>query len=129
VTPRTAEIRSALCAVHDPCSVASNIPLNVLDMGLVRDWSVDDGHVTVTLILTSVACFHAVAIVEAIETSLLGIEGVASVDVSIDHERLWQPSDMTARGEASAARRREHTLALTGAHPQQWREAANGADG
>jgi metal-sulfur cluster biosynthetic enzyme len=117
-------IRVALCGVHDPCSVASNVPLNVLDMGLVPSWTLDaGGHVAVRLILTSVACWHATAIAEAIERRLLEVDGVTSVAVELDHETLWGPERMSERARASVDRRRRHTLRATGARPQAWREA------
>jgi metal-sulfur cluster biosynthetic enzyme len=120
--PRNATIRAALCAVHDPCSVAMNVPMNVLDMGLVRGWTVTDGHVAIEMVLTSAMCVQASSIVEAIESAVSAVADVTSVTVTIDYGTLWDPSDMSERGEASIRRRRRHTLALTGAHPQQWRE-------
>jgi metal-sulfur cluster biosynthetic enzyme len=120
--PRGASIRTALCSVHDPCSVGINLPLNVLDMGLVRGWTEVGGHVTIDLVLTSVMCIQASAIVESIERSVAEVSGVKFVVVDIDRETLWDPSFMTARGAASVSRRRRHTLAATRARPQQWRE-------
>jgi metal-sulfur cluster biosynthetic enzyme len=119
-----ARIRVALCGVNDPCSVASSIPLNVLDMGLVRGWTIDDGHVGVRLILTSVACWHATAIADAIERRLLAIDGVDAVSVELDHETLWQPRLMSGRAREAVERKRSHTLRATGTRPQAWRERA-----
>jgi metal-sulfur cluster biosynthetic enzyme len=115
-------IPEALRRVHDPCSVASNLPLNVLDMGLVRDWRLAGGEVRVELVLTSVACFHVSAIVAAIEQQLGALDGVDSVTVTIDHGALWGPELMSGSAREQVARRRARTLELTGARPQQWRE-------
>jgi metal-sulfur cluster biosynthetic enzyme len=117
-----AEIRGALRSVHDPCSVASNMPLNVLDMGLVRDWRLAARRLDVRLVLTSVACFHVSAIVAAIEQQLGTLDGIDSVTVTIDHGTLWGPELMSDRAREAVARRRRRTLELTGARPQQWRE-------
>ena len=36
-------IMAALHQVCDPCSIAANAPISIVDMGLVRDWSIDEG--------------------------------------------------------------------------------------
>ena len=116
------EIVAAVSHVYDPCSLAQGIPMNVLEMGLVRSWTVSDGQLEITMIVTSAACWQAGVIAQAIEEAVAVLPGVTSAKVVIDGETLWGP-ELIGEGTRSAiAQSRADSNRVTGLRPQQWRE-------
>lgn len=89
-----AQVREALAGVVDPCSIATGIPLTLLEMGMVEDIAVGDGRVTVVLVLTSPVCWQAGNIIQAVETSVGRVPGVASVACTVNHDAGWLPEQM-----------------------------------
>ena len=89
-----AQVREALAGVVDPCSIATGLPLTLAEMGMVEDITVEDGRVTVTLVLTSPVCWQAGNIIQAVETSLGRVPGVASVACTVNHDAAWLPGHM-----------------------------------
>ena len=68
-------VRSALKTVYDP-----EISINVNDLGLIYEVTVEGSHVHVTHTLTSMMCPFAEEICENIYYTTLGIEGVETVE-------------------------------------------------
>ena len=102
------EAWAALERIYDPCSVATRSPLNIVDMGLVREVDVDDRHnVRVSICPTSPSCMLMASITEGAEKELCAIEGAAGVEVTIDSDFFWTPEAMTERGQAELVRHRE----------------------
>jgi metal-sulfur cluster biosynthetic enzyme len=94
-------IASALRDVVDPCSIATGVPVNLPDMGLVKDVRVSDGSVQIILRVTSPLCMQVGNIVDAVESRLSRIPGITSVVCTIDASADWTPALM-----ASSVRRR-----------------------
>jgi metal-sulfur cluster biosynthetic enzyme len=62
------EVAEALEKVCDPCSIGSNAPISILDMGLIQGWSMgEDGHLEVKMCVTSACCTMAPNIVRGAE--------------------------------------------------------------
>jgi metal-sulfur cluster biosynthetic enzyme len=102
------EAWAALERIYDPCSVATRSPLNIVDMGLVREVEVDGDHnVRVSICPTSPSCMLMASITEGAEKELRSIEGAARVEVTIDADFFWTPEAMTDRGQAELAGHRE----------------------
>jgi metal-sulfur cluster biosynthetic enzyme len=102
------EAWSALERIYDPCSVATRSPLNIVEMGLVREVEVDDDRgVRVSICPTSPSCMLMASITEGAEKELRAIDGVTEVEVRIDADFFWTPEAMTERGQAQLARHRE----------------------
>lgn len=109
------EAWAALERIYDPCSVATRSPLNIVDMGLVREVEVDEEHnVRVSICPTSPSCMLMASITEGAEKELRSIEGAAAVEVRIDSEFFWTPEAMTERGHAELDR---HRAARSGEAP------------
>jgi metal-sulfur cluster biosynthetic enzyme len=89
-----ADVRDALAGVVDPCSIATGVPLTLAEMGMVTDIAVDDGRVTVTLVLTSPVCWQAGNIIQAVEASISRVPRVTAVRCTIDHDAGWLPGQM-----------------------------------
>jgi len=118
------KIAAALETVCDPCSLAANAPLSVVDMGLVRSWTADtEGNVVIRMCVTSPCCTMAPNILRGATQALESLPGVRSVQVDIDASLAWSPDWMTERGKSMLAKRRAHALEVSGVQPQQWRSA------
>ena len=85
------EILQALRVVHDPCSVATGIPIDIVDMGLIGTIVRQRTTVTIGLVLTSPTCWQAVGMSAAIEAALLKLDGVEEVRCTLDLSQHWEP--------------------------------------
>jgi metal-sulfur cluster biosynthetic enzyme len=118
------QILSALDLVCDPCSIAAQSPLSIVDMGLIRGWTIDrEGNLVVTMCVTSPSCTMGPHMVRAAEEALSKITGVKSARVEMDPSFFWSPESMTSRGASSLARRRQESVARRPVVPQQWRQS------
>jgi metal-sulfur cluster biosynthetic enzyme len=105
-------IWAALRRVVDPCSIAAGTPINLVEMGLVKDVAVDDGTARVVLRVTSPICWQAANIIAAVEEGIGAIPGIRSVTCTIDAGCDWMPSMMAP--DAQARLRRLRPLAEIG---------------
>ena len=94
-------LREALRRVVDPCSIATGVPVDLLDMGLVKDLRLDGGTAYVELLVTSPLCTLICLIVNRVREVLAEVDGVGSVEVIVDARAEWWPGTM-----AAAARQR-----------------------
>jgi metal-sulfur cluster biosynthetic enzyme len=118
------DILAALDLVCDPCSIAAQAPLSIVDMGLVRGWTIDEeGNLIVTMCVTSPSCTMGPHMVRAAEEALSNIAGVKSAHVHVDPDFFWSPDSMTSKGLSNLARRRQESLARRPVVPQQWRQS------
>jgi metal-sulfur cluster biosynthetic enzyme len=118
-------VEAAIALVDDPCSLAANAPLNVFELGLVRDWTVDeDGDVHVVVSPTSPSCVLIGSIVTGIEQRVADVPGVRSVTVDIDTETFWTPALMSGAGTSKLEARRHGSMQRVPVRPRQWRQAA-----
>jgi metal-sulfur cluster biosynthetic enzyme len=118
------DIRTALDLVCDPCSIAAQAPLSIVDMGLVRGWTIDEElNLVVTMCVTSPSCTMGPHMVRAAEEALSKIAGVKSARVDMDPGFFWSPESMTSKGLSSLARRRQESVARRPVVPQQWRQS------
>jgi metal-sulfur cluster biosynthetic enzyme len=96
------EVREALRAVPEPCSIAMGDTLDICEMGLVEEIDIDGAHVSVELVLTDTSCVHFMSMRRYITDVLLELEGVDSVDVAMSTRKLWTPDRVQRRGKAPA---------------------------
>jgi metal-sulfur cluster biosynthetic enzyme len=101
------EVMSRLHEITDPCSAATNVPLSIVEMGLVENVELASGNVVVALRMTSPLC-HALPYFEMeIERVLADILGIGSVTCTFDHGGNWQPNHMTVGAQRKLADRRD----------------------
>ena len=101
------DVISRLQKITDPCSAATNVPLSIVEMGMVENVEFASGNVVVALRMTSPLC-HALPYFEMeIERVLAGIPGIGTVTCTFDHGGNWQPDNMTAAAQRKLADRRE----------------------
>ncbi len=71
------------------------IPVNVLDLGLIYDVQVENDVVNIKMTLTARGCPAHGLISEDIRQKLMTIEGVREANVEIVWEPPWDPSRMS----------------------------------
>ncbi len=86
-----ADILEALREVYDP-----EIPVNIYDLGLIYDVSVDEyGVVDIEMTLTSPACPVAGILPGQVEQKVREVSGVADVSVELVWEPAWSMDRMS----------------------------------
>jgi metal-sulfur cluster biosynthetic enzyme len=86
-----AQILSALRKCFDP-----EIPINIVDLGLVYDVKVSGDKVKIKMGVTSPGCPMQSFIVEDVKNKISRIKGVKSVDVDLVLEP-WSPERMSKK--------------------------------
>ena len=92
------ELRNALKDVFDP-----EIPINIVDLGLVYKLEERDGQVNLDMTLTTPLCPLASQIKERVADVLAGVKGVKSVNVNLVFDPPWSKERMTFEGKLQAA--------------------------
>ena len=88
------DVLEALKDVFDP-----EIPVNVVDLGLVYDVKVEDGDVDVKMTLTFAGCGMGPYIAQQAEWRLAELEAVEDVNVEMVYEPPWSPDLITEDGK------------------------------
>ena len=88
------EVLEALKEVYDP-----EIPVNVVDLGLVYGVSVEEGDVEVQMTLTFAGCGMGPYIAQQAEWRLAELEGVEDVNVEMVYDPPWSPDMITEDGK------------------------------
>jgi len=115
-------VLGALHGVTDPCSIAANCALSIVDMGLVLGWHADaDGSLEVVLCVTAPVCLMGTVFGRDAEDELRRIAGVTSVTVTFDRDFVWSPDRMTESGRRKLAHHRERSRELVQTRPRAWR--------
>ena len=87
-------VLEALHDVFDP-----EIPVNVVDLGLIYGVEVDDGNVDVKMTLTFAGCGMGPYIAQQAEWRIAEIEGVEDVNVEMVFDPPWTPDQITEEGK------------------------------
>ena len=90
------QVLEALETCYDPCCKERGV--NIVELGLIRGVKVAENgqDVQVELLLTSGWCPFSANLLEMIDQSLHGIEGVGEVDTEIVWNTVWTPERMSA---------------------------------
>jgi len=84
-------IVEVLKSIYDP-----EIPVNIYDLGLIYDVSVNDDHsVTVTMTLTAPNCPIADEILLSVKHGVESIDDVKSVDINLVFDPPWSKALMS----------------------------------
>lgn len=104
------ELEEALRSIVDPCSIATGVPISLIDMGLILEAERTGSTARVVLQLTSPICMQ-IGIMEAkIREKFSAIDGVEHVQVHIDHAAEWMPSMMSEQSQIELRRRRPFSI-------------------
>lgn len=85
-----AAVIDALKEIYDP-----EIPVNIYDLGLIYGVDVVDGHVTVTMTLTTPHCPVAESMPGEVELRVGAVPGVGDAEVNLVWDPPWSPGNMT----------------------------------
>jgi metal-sulfur cluster biosynthetic enzyme len=88
-----AELLAALTAVSDP-----EMPVNIVDLGLVYGLEREAGRVTVDLTFTAMGCPASDFILEDVREALLAVPGVSEVEIRIVWDPPWTAARLTQAG-------------------------------
>ena len=91
--PTTEEVYDQLKQVFDP-----EIPVNIVDLGLIYDVKVEDPKVLITMTLTSQSCPEARTIPDVMRRRCNSLEGVDETDIEIVFEPAWTPHLISDEG-------------------------------
>jgi FeS assembly SUF system protein len=81
-------IGEVLRTIYDP-----EIPVNIYDLGLIYDISLDDDHIAhITMTLTAPNCPMAEELVEEVKYKIGGAKGVKEVDLKLTFTPPWDKS-------------------------------------
>ncbi len=87
-----AEVLDALHECYDP-----EIPVNIVDLGLVYGVDIDNekGGVNITMTLTAIGCPMAGDVMSEIEMRVRQVDNVQDCKVEITFDPPWSPDRMT----------------------------------
>ena len=88
------QIYEALRDVYDP-----EIPVNIVDLGLVYGVEVDNNDVDVRMTLTFAGCGMGPYIAQQAEWRLAEMEGIDEVNVEVVFDPPWNPEMITEDGK------------------------------
>ena len=88
------DVLDALKDVYDP-----EIPVNIVDLGLVYGVAVDNNDVDVQMTLTFAGCCMGSYIAQQAEWRLAEIEGIDEVNVELVFDPPWNPEMITEDGK------------------------------
>ncbi|AJA07935.1 hypothetical protein SKP52_05040 [Sphingopyxis fribergensis] len=81
---------SALKDIFDP-----EIPVNIYDLGLIYNVEIDEGHVVVTMTLTTPHCPVAESMPAEVELRVGAVPGVGDAEVNLVWDPPWSPQNMS----------------------------------
>jgi metal-sulfur cluster biosynthetic enzyme len=87
------QVFDALKRVYDP-----EIPVDVVNLGLVYDVSIDDDRIAVKMTTTASGCPVGDYIVKQAKRAIARVEGVKEVDVELVYDPPWQESMISEEG-------------------------------
>jgi len=88
------QIKKILRECYDP-----EIPLNVLDLGLIYDIRINDKRIEIDMTLTSPGCPMQALISRGIEEKLRKLEGVEEAKVKVVWDPPWTPEKISEEGK------------------------------
>lgn len=94
--PDEDELREKLKECYDP-----EIPINIVDLGLIYDLEYEDGKVDITMTLTAVGCPVADQMKAQVEEKVKEFDDVEESECEIVFEPPWSPDQVTEEGEAA----------------------------
>jgi probable FeS assembly SUF system protein SufT len=88
------QVQEALRSVYDP-----EIPVNIVDLGLIYDTRIDDRRVLVTMTLTAPGCGMGPVLVHDVKTRLKRVPFVEDVEVDLVFDPPWSRDRMSEEAQ------------------------------
>lgn len=93
VLPDKETILNVLRTCYDPCCRERGV--SIVDLGLIQEVQVQEGQVSVAMLLTSGWCPFSMHLTQMIETEVGRLPGVKDVNVEIVWNPTWTPERMS----------------------------------
>lgn len=93
--PTEAQVIDALRECYDP-----EIPVNLVDLGLIYDVKIIDDWIGVKMTLTTPGCGMSGLISQQVRNRLMRLPGITEADVRIVWEPAWSPARMSEEAKA-----------------------------
>ncbi len=87
-------VKEVLKNVYDP-----EIPINVVDLGLIYGIEVEEGNVKVDMTLTAPGCGMGPMIAQQAEWAISELDGVEDVEVEMVFDPPWNPEYISEDGK------------------------------
>jgi metal-sulfur cluster biosynthetic enzyme len=87
---REEDVYEALREVYDP-----EIPVNIVDLGLVYEVALRPKRVDVKMTLTAIGCPMAPEVMEDVRDRLLALPGIEEAGVELVYDPPWTPERMS----------------------------------
>jgi len=84
------DVLNALKQCYDP-----EIPVNIVDLGLIYDISIKPERVDLKMTLTALGCPMAAEVMTDVRDHLLTLPGIKDAGVDIVYEPVWTPERMS----------------------------------
>src|SRR5579863_2944725 len=84
------QIYDALREVYDP-----EIPVNIVDLGLIYALEIEQDHVNVTMTLTAIGCPIAGEVMAEVEERVSTVPGVGTCHVELTFDPPWTTDRMS----------------------------------
>jgi metal-sulfur cluster biosynthetic enzyme len=84
------DVMKVLKKCYDP-----EIPINIVDLGLIYGLNIEDGRVDIKMTLTTQFCPLASVIIEDVKKKVEKIKGVKKVDIELVFDPAWSPDMMS----------------------------------
>jgi FeS assembly SUF system protein len=88
--PTRESVLEALKSVYDP-----EIPINIVDLGLIYDVAIQEGRVRISMTLTAPHCPLAGFIQQNVRESVEKLDGVVSAEVDLVWDPPWSPERLS----------------------------------
>jgi FeS assembly SUF system protein len=88
--PSTEQVLEALKQVYDP-----EIPVDIVNLGLVYDVAIEDGIVRLTMTMTSAGCPVGDYLAQEVKRAVEALGGVEAVGVELVWDPPWSPERMS----------------------------------
>ena len=89
------EVFDALKGVFDP-----EIPVNIVDLGLIYGVKIDNGIANITMTLTTPGCPLIETLEKEIKDLVSSIPGISEVKINLVWEPPWSPARMSEAAKA-----------------------------
>ena len=102
------DVTEALRKCYDP-----EIPVNIVDLGLVYDLKIEGNAVYVKMTLTMQGCPAHEYLKQQVEEELLKVRGVSKAEVEIVWDPPWTPERLTEEGRKALDAAQKPAISLT----------------
>ena len=93
MTTLTEQVYAQLREVFDP-----EIPVNIVDLGLIYDVKVDGQTAAIRMTLTSQSCPEAKTIPDVMKRRVNTIDGIEECEIDITFDPAWSPQLISEEG-------------------------------